>query len=160
MLKIEYEIKLNEGGRPYINLSKDYDDKPEDKFFALEICRYMLQGVYEHRSAEFDKETAEKINDCITILAQISDEVALILYNQMKGLGDVTVLFNRNYHIQVDSIEERNKLNYNGIIFNDKIYARQEGLKVLVLEDMKIYELQGGIDNENWIPLTNNQNEF
>jgi hypothetical protein len=32
MLKIEYEIKLNENGRPYIDLPTDYEDKPEDKF--------------------------------------------------------------------------------------------------------------------------------
>jgi len=150
MLKIEYEIKLNENGRPYIDLPTDYEDKPEDKFFVLELARYLLQNVYVRRSAEFDPYTAAKLDDCINILGQVSDEVAILLFKQMQVTGDFAIITNRNYDVQVDSIEERNKLNYNGFIYNNKIYVRHEGLKVLVLSDMKIYELQGGIDDTNW----------
>jgi len=150
VLKIEYEIKLNKSGRPYIELSKDYEDKAEDKFLVLELSRYILQNVYSNKSSEFDKITSEYLENCLGLLGQVSDEVAILLREQMEVLGETSIIMNRNYHIQVDSIKERNKLNYNGIIYNDKIFVRQEGLKVLVLSDMKIYELQGGIDNENW----------
>jgi hypothetical protein len=156
MLKIEYEIKLNENGRPYIDLPTDYEDKPEDKFFVLELARYLLQNVYVRRSAEFDPYTAAKLDDCINILGQVSDEVAILLFKQMQVIGDFAIITNRNYDVQVDSIEERNKLNYNGFIYNNKIYVRHEGLKVLVLSDMKIYELQGGIDDTNWELNSNN----
>jgi len=150
MLKIEYEIKLNDSGRPCIDLSNDYEEKPEDKFFVLELARYLIQNIYNFKSTDFDKTTANKINDCIIILGQISDEVAMLLFEQMKVMGDTSIKTNRNYHIQVNNIEERNNLNYNGIIYNNKIYAREIGLKVLVLSDMRIYELNNGIDNNNW----------
>ena len=153
MLKIEYEIKLNDKGRPFIDLSKDYEDKPEDKFLVLELARYLITDVYNRRSEEFDEDTADKINNCAIVLGQVSDEIAALLYKQMEVMGDVAIQTNRNYHIQVDNIGERNNLNYNGIIYNNKIYKREAGLKVLVLEDMKIYELSDGIDNENWIEV-------
>jgi hypothetical protein len=102
------------------------------------------------RSAEFDPYTAAKLDDCINILGQVSDEVAILLYKQMQVTGDFAISTNRNYDVQVDNIEERNKLNYNGFIYGNKIYVRHLGLKVLVLSDMKIYELQGGIDDTNW----------
>jgi hypothetical protein len=53
----------------------------------------------------------------------------------------------------VENIEERNNLNYEGIVRGDKILKRQEGLRVLVQNEMKIYELKDGIDNENWTEL-------
>jgi len=68
----------------------------------------------------------------------------------MKFLGDTSLLFNKTYHVQVNTIEERNQLGFGGILAGDKIYLRQEGLRVLVTDEMKIYELKGGIDNENW----------
>jgi hypothetical protein len=150
MFKIEYEIKLNESGRPYIDLSKDYEDKAEDKFLALELTRFLLQNAYERRGVEFDKYASSKLRDCITILAQVSDEVAAILYEQMKMMGEISLNINENYHIQVNNIEERNELNYNNIIYNNKIYTRQIGLKVFVVSETKVYELINGIDNENW----------
>jgi len=153
MLKIEYEIKLNESGRPYIELPVDYDNKAEDRFFVLELARYFLQGVCQRRSAEFDPHTANKLNDCVGILEQISDEVAIILYNQMEMLGEIIVPFNNKYHIRVETIEERDSLNRKGIIYNGKIFRRQEGLKVLVSSIMKIYELREGIGNENWVEI-------
>jgi len=150
MLKIEYEIKLNEFGRPYIDLPLDYDNKAEDRFFVLELARYFLHGVYQRRSTEFDPYTTNKLNDCIGILEQVSDEVAIILYKQMEMMGEIAMAVFGKYHIQVESIEERDNLNRKGIIYNGKIFRRQEGLKVLVASDMKIYELHEGIDNENW----------
>jgi hypothetical protein len=153
MLKIEYEIKLNEHGRPYIDLPLDYDNKAEDKFFVLELTRYVLQEVFKRRSAEFDPFTADKLNDCIGILEQVSDEVAMILYNQMEIMGDVALTIHNDYHIQVENIEERNNLPRKGIIYNGKIFRRQEGLKVLTYNDMIIYELREGIENENWFEI-------
>lgn len=154
MLKIEYEIKLNESGRPYIHLPDEYIDKPEDKFLALEFSRYFLEGSINRRSKDFDVETLKKLTDCIIILEQIADEVAHILYDNMQTMGEFTVHLNGKYHIKVNDIEERNNLDNKRIIYNNKIFRRQEGLKVLVYSTLKIYELREGIENENWTELT------
>jgi len=150
MYKIEYEIDLNEKGRPYINLLKDYEDKPEDKFLAIELSRYILQNVYDRRSTEFDEESAKVIDSGIRLLGQVGDEIAVLLWEQMKIYGDASIIFDSLYHVSVKTIEERNNLNYDGFLYNNKIYKRQEGLKVMVEENMKIYKLVDGIDNENW----------
>jgi hypothetical protein len=150
MHKIEYEIKLNESGRPCIELSKDYEDKPEDKFFAIELARYFLQKIYSRRSVEFDKETSTNIELAINLFGQLGDEIAEILWHDMKSLGEATFILGRTYHIIVDTIEDRDNLNDKGIVQNDKIYVKQEGLKVFVTKEMKIYELKGGITNDNW----------
>jgi len=150
MYEIKYEIKLNESGRPCIDLPPDYEEKPEDKFFAMEITRYLLQKTFDNRSSKFDPETAKNINIGITVIQQVSDEIARILWQNMKIMGDTSLLFDKKYHIQVKTIEERDNLKHNGILYNDKIYIRQEGLKVFVSDEMKVYELKDGINNENW----------
>jgi hypothetical protein len=152
MYNIEYEIKLNEKGRPCIDLPQDYEHRPEDKFFAIELARYILQEVYGRRSTEFDKEAAKVIETSINLLGQIGDEMAEILWNNMKSLGDFEFILKKRYHIMVETLKLRDELNTN-IQYNDKIYTRQEGLRVLVLENNIIYELQDGITNENWIEI-------
>lgn len=145
MPNIEYEIELNENGRPCIKLADDYKDKASDKFLCVEISRYILQNVYYRRSEEFDKETADKINDCITILGQISDEMAEIMWKSMKEAGDITLLTNNNYYAIVDNYEDLNKLD-NFFVFNEKIFEKKTGMKILVSSEMKIYEF----NNNNW----------
>jgi len=153
MYKIEYEIKLNKDGRPYINLPQDYENRSEDKFFSMELTRYLLQKVYGNRSAEFDIDAAKVIETSINLLGQVSDEMAEILYNNMKSQGDFDFILKKRYHIMVETLKLRDELAENHILYNDKIYMRQEGLRVLVLEDNIIYELENGITNENWTKL-------
>ena len=43
MHNIEYEIKLNEQGRPCISIPENHENNPEDKFFAIELARYLPQ---------------------------------------------------------------------------------------------------------------------
>jgi hypothetical protein len=155
MYKIEYDVKLNEQGRPCIDLPQDYEHKPEDKFFAIELARYILQEVYGRRSVEFDKEAAKVIETSINLLGQVGDEMAEILWNNMKSLGDFEFILKKRYHLMVETIKLRNELNEKYIHYNDKIYTRQEGLRVLVLEDNVIYELQDGTTNENWKEIDN-----
>lgn len=149
MYTIEYDIKLNESGRPCIDLPQEHEDKPEDKFLALELARYVLQGVYMRKSSEFNPETGEKLEIAINLLGQIGDEVAALLWEGMKLSGDAAFIMNSRYHIQVETVEERDKLGFVSV-YNSKVFKRQEGLKVLVTNEMKVYKLQGGIENENW----------
>jgi len=162
MPRIEYEIKLNQSGRPCIDLPKDYENKPEDRFFSIEIARYVLQDIYARRSAEFDAEASKSIENGVTLLGQIGDEVAALIWDGMKTMGEVAMILDSAYHFQVNSIEERDNLPFEYFAYNDKIFKRQEGLKVYVMQpieqfDRKIsglYELIGGITNENWVKLS------
>lgn len=153
MHKIEYEIKLNENGRPYIYLPEDFEDKSEHKFFVMELTIYMLQEIYHKRINQLDQNTIDKLKQSIDVLLMVSDEAADIIKGQLETMGDVSLITNKAHHIQVKTIKERDNLNYNGIIYNNKIFKRIEGLKVLVTEDMKIYELKDGIDNKNWVEI-------
>jgi hypothetical protein len=152
MYKIEYDIKLNESGRPCIDLPKDYENKPEDRFLAIELARYILQDLNLRKSGGLSSDTVEKLETSINFLGQIGDEVAALLWEGMKLSGEAAFILNNKYHIQVENVEERDKLGF-VMAYNNKVFKRQNGLKVLVTDEMKIYELQGGIANENWVEI-------
>lgn len=138
MQKIEYEIKLNENGRPYVYLPDDYDNNQEHKFFALEITRYLLINIMNNRSSEFSFENSSKMDLCVNMLGQISDEVAEILYNNMKNAGDNSFYINKQYHIVVDDLSELH-IDGNKYIFNEVIYEKRDGLKAFVVNENSIY---------------------
>lgn len=146
MYKIEYDIVLNEDGRPCIDLSKDYVDKPEDKFFAMELSRYLLHGVYNNKSDSFDVDTAEKIKDCIAMLGQVSDEMASILWDGMKNKGEVNMTIFKPYHVKIPLISDLDNLPEKNIIYGDKIFDNLNDIKVLVEENMEIYIYE----NKTW----------
>jgi hypothetical protein len=150
MHTIDYEINLNENGRPCIALPPSYKDKPEDKFFAMEIARYVLQGTYERLSDQFDEDAKKKIDITIRVLGQVSDQMAEILWNSMKAFGDTEIAWGRSYYVSVDTLEERDSLATTGILEGERLYLREEGLRVLVKNENKIFELKGGNTNECW----------
>ena len=150
MYRIEYEVKVNEFGRPYISLSEDYEQRPEDRFLAIEITRYILQDLLNRRKPDLDENTVEKMSTSASLLGQIGDSVAELLWNAMRNQGDIMLMLDSKYHIQVNSIDERDNLSMEYIYYNDKIFKRQEGLKVLVLDNETVYTLKNGINNENW----------
>lgn len=161
MYRIEYEIGLNEQGRPYIGLPEDYEQRPEDRFFALEITRYMLQDLLNRRTEDLDKGTVDAVDEAERLLGQLGDEVAEILYGMMRTDGELQMSFDCAYHVEVNSIEERNALPDKDIIYQGKIYDRVEGLRVYVLQPLEIYdkevsgayELVDGITNEHWVKI-------
>ena len=167
MLKIEYEIKLNERGRPCIDLPPKYEQNPEDKFFALEIARYYLQTVFNGMGERYDQHTKDIMDMSIRFLGQIGDEMAELIYNDMISMGDVAVIMGEIYNIQVKSIEERDAIPEKGFFHHGKIFNRQEGLRVNVqtydpetyMPNYKIYELHGGISNDKWIEIANMDND-
>jgi hypothetical protein len=158
MYNIEYKIGLNEQGRPHIELPEDYEHRPEDRFFALEICRYMLQDLLKRKTPDLDTQTVSAMDEAERLLGQLGDEVAKILYDGMKAQGELATMFDVAYHIQVVSIEERDALPMKDIIYHDKIYDRFEGLRVYVMQQLEewdksisgLYELVGGVTNEHW----------
>jgi len=153
MFEIKYNIKLNDIGRPYIDLPEEYEDKPEDKFFVLELTRYLFVSILNNNGDNYDVNTKAHIENTLDLLDKVSDELALLIKTEMENMGVAELTTRTNYHIQVETIEQRDNLNYNGIIYRDKIFKRVEGLKVLVLKDMNVYELKGGVDNKHWTKL-------
>lgn len=151
MPTIEYEIKLNDEGRPCIDLPKDYQHNPEDKFFALEMARYFLQVTRERMtSPPYDQNTMNAMDVAIPLLGQVGDELARILWHSMKAQGDTTLVFGR-WHIYVNTTEERDAIPEHGMVQNGKLYLREEGLRVYVLEGAARYELKGGTTNDHWV---------
>lgn len=149
MYRIEYEVKLNEMGRPCIDLPEDYEHRPEDRFFAIELARYVLQDVYNRKSSEFDTEAVKTIDISIRLLGQVGDEIARILWNQMKTMGEVAVMLDKKFHLQTESFDELEKSTFsNYILHNNKIYEKKEGLRVFVVDQVCIYELKKDTENQ------------
>ena len=157
MLKIEYEILLNDDGRPYILLPENYENQTEDKFFSVEMCRYVFQEVLNRRKENLDNSTIFQINNAINLLAQISDEIAELIYVQMCNMSEISIILDSKYHIKVATIKDRDDLYVINNVYDGKIFNRMIGLKVLVEEDGNIYELNGGILNENWKLIKTNE---
>lgn len=153
MHRFEYEIQLNEDGRPYINIPEDYKEKPEDKFMALELTCYILRKLIETRQENLDEQAVQSLEISFDTLYKISDEVSILIKNQMETMGEMVMEVNNTYHFQVESIEELKSLNYNGIMRDGKIFKRVEGLRVFVNSEDKVFGLKDGIDNENWVEL-------
>ena len=45
MRELKYDIGLNDDGNPFVDISKDYEDNPEDKFVAFELTKYILMNI-------------------------------------------------------------------------------------------------------------------
>ena len=148
MYTIIYDIKLSETGRPSIYLPYDYENKPEDRFFAIEVAHYTLESLFRSNKYELSESTKDKINTCISLLGQIGDEIAKILWDTMKNSGDLAFLMDTQFHIQIQSFDELEMSTYsNYIIYNSKIFEKKEGLKVLILDENAIFELSNDDNN-------------
>ena len=128
MHEIDYNIGINDDGRPYIKLPVDYEQKPEDRFFALEITRYMLQDLLKRSTDRLDEKTIEVMGNAESFIGQLSDEVSALLYGQMKTLGDVEMMMENPFHINVPNLKERDLLPDNNILYDGKVFDRVEGL--------------------------------
>ena len=153
MYKIEYDVKIHEGGIPYIDLPEDYENNVEDRLFVLDVSRYLFEDILRKRRDMLDNNAINQIENAVKLLAQISEEVAILIYEQMKNMGETDFILNNHYHIQVNTIDERNNLPTQDIQFTNKIFDRRDGLKVFVIEDDSVYMLTNGIKNENWEKL-------
>jgi hypothetical protein len=150
MLNFEYSIKINEDGRPYVYLPNTYIDKSEDKFMSLELSRYVLYGLISVRGEKLPPDQLAVLRTAYDTIGALSDELASLIKDQMEVLGESDILMNKNYHITVDTENDRDCLEYVDIVYNERLFKRIEGLRVLVKEDMSVYELVDGIDNINW----------
>lgn len=160
MYIFKYDIKLDEDGIPYVHIDESVEDKPEDKFMAVQLTLYQFRQIYEKRRKHFTEEQDQQMYNAIAFL----NSVAIEMGNIMKGLMDTSEEIKEEikktkdkplpYDMVVDTIKERNNIPHQNIIYNDKILERKEKkLKVYVKETNKIYYLNGGITNKYWTEL-------
>jgi len=110
----------------------------------------------------YDQHTIDEMDRAIRLLGQIGDEMAHLMWDSMKTMGEVAIMLNSAYHITVNSIEERDDLPFDYFTHESKLFKRQEGLRVYVMypyenydkEKSGLYELKNGINNENWVKLS------
>lgn len=158
MYKIEYSVGINEHGRPCIELPLDYEQRPEDRFFVVEVATYMLHDLLKRNKGSLDPTTVNAMDEAQSLLGQLGDEVATILHDGMRIQGELNMATER-YHIHVDSKESRDALPDENILHNNALFDRVEGLKVCVqyyhptdfIPINDIYELKNGITNEHWV---------
>lgn len=166
MYNINYSVGLNERGRPCIELPDDYEQRPEDRFFALEITRYMLGDLLNRNDDKLPQDTVTEIDEAERLLGQLGDEVAVLLYNGMKAQAELDLMMDKKFHILVKNIEERDELPEKNIAYENKLFDRVEGLKIaircydenyspykVISPYIVIYELKDGITNEHWVKL-------
>lgn len=97
MYEFKYDIEVDEGGRPYINLSKEFNDAPEHKFMVLEITLSLLYNamsneVFMGRNPEFKKE----MEISTAFLHDLSDQVAVLVLEGMNRMDDINDMLNNN----------------------------------------------------------------
>lgn len=161
MFKFEYEIDLGKDGRPYIKPINGTEKEMkfvEHKYMGLELARTIVSQTLQAHLLNPEKRPlpeheVERLTNLEHELTRFSDIFAVTIREQFELVNIADRMINNSFDVMVDSIEERDGLNYNGFIYDDRIYMRKEGLKVKVLNNGKIYELKGGIDNQHWIEI-------
>ena len=159
MYNFEYDIGLTKEGRPCIELPEDYEQNPEDRFFAIEVTRYMLQDLLKNKTEDLNNNTIHTMDEAEKLLGQIGDEVAKILFSGMERLGELKMMMTDNFHIKVNNIEERDALPEFNILYNNMIFNRIEGLKVAIftlidgVTHVERFELINGTTNKNWVKI-------
>ena len=96
MRNIEYEIKLNEEGKPYVHLD-DLNMDVEDMFFCFEITKYRLFGILSDENNDFlPQEALEELALAGNIVSDISERIATMITSGDDLLGDVNNILNKN----------------------------------------------------------------
>ncbi len=162
MFSLEYNIEINEYGRPIIELSDKSDkelDGIEHKFMAMEIARTIFGSMIKIHEENPDKfplseDVYERMKISFFEIQNTADKYAETILAQKSLMDESNMYINQAYDILVETIDDLYDMNYNGIIYVDKIFVRMEGLKVKVQTKNRIYQLQNGIDNQHWVDIT------
>lgn len=143
MYNIEYEVRLNQYGRPHIGLPTNRIDQPEDKFLAIELTTYILNDVFSRRTDEFDPKTIENMKICIGMLQELGDEVAKILLDGMKTSGEFDLVMQKNFYIKAETFDELNDNDFTEYMYyNNKLYKKREGLKAFIIDENQYYVMK------------------
>ena len=62
MFNIEYDIDIDKNGRPFLVLSDEHDDNPEDKFFAIEVTYYIFYHLQNNVNYNISEKILEQLS--------------------------------------------------------------------------------------------------
>ena len=130
----------------------------EHKFMCIEITRtFIAQTILAHqRNPEkrpLPQEEVERLINLENELIRLSNIFAKTIKEQVDLIDIADRLINKSFDVSVDTEADRDALNYNGFIFDERIFKRVEGLRVKVLSTGEIFKLEGGVDNEHWTKI-------
>lgn len=96
MHKFEYEIRLNEEGRPYVHLPEEFEGIPEHLFMVMEMTRYHIYDLLDRNESKDDltDESIIKIAEAGDTIRQISDKYADIIKGMMETKKSIDDLLN------------------------------------------------------------------
>lgn len=131
--KIEYDIKLIEDNKIDLTILSD-NDKIIDKYLFLKTIHDLL--VESNKTNNY-----KNISQTINTLNLLLTNVEKYTVERLKVLKDC--------NLKVKTKNDLLNLKYD-FFYDNKKMERVEGLKVFVESENNVYQLIGGIDNENW----------
>lgn len=151
MNKIEYKVDIDESGFLYCEPSDSFENTSEDKLLIMELARYYLYQVTQ--SINDDELSEETINNFDITLSTI-DLIYQEMSENIKGMYEISgetdlILPKQKFNLIVKDKNELYDLRDDNILYEDKIFKRCEGLKILVSNIDTIFELK----NNKWVKL-------
>ena len=95
MYKFEYDIRINEQGRPYLHLDDNESVSIEDKFMALELSRYLLYNLIENDPNNVLTDQDHKvIATAGNVVTEFSDKIAILVKGNLDAMNEVNDILN------------------------------------------------------------------
>lgn len=95
MRNIEYEIKYEENGKPYIHLENTKMEF-EDMFFCFEIVRYRLFGLLnDEKNSELPPEALGELAVAGNIIDELSNKIGSMISESNNTLDSVNDILNK-----------------------------------------------------------------
>jgi len=158
--KIVYEIRIDNDGRPYVHLPEEFDDIAEHRFFSMEMTRYILQEVLRNniqkpQHLKISQSAMDVLEATAQSIGNISDEMALIIKTSMVNNIPINNIFkNIKFDITVYSKPDLENI-LKVFLYNNKFYVRKNNIKVLVIDELTIYQLNWeNIDDPQWVDIS------
>jgi hypothetical protein len=149
MYNIEYDLKLDKNGFPYIEIPETSDDRIEHRFFNIAMSEYMISRSFELNKDSFDDKTAGEMINVLKWLSELKMSLGEIVLEQMEIMGDVEMMINKNFHFKANSLDELENL-YNNFTYDGKMFNKKNGLIALVGDYKYVYT------DDKWIEITKN----
>lgn len=154
MYNIEYDLKLDENGLPYIEIPENSEVRIEHRFFNMAMVEYMLTMSFELTKHGFDEKTANEMVNVLKWITEVKLSLGDIVLEQMEIMGDVEFAISKNYHFKVNNLNELENL-YDKFIYDGKLFHKKNDLIGLV-NDLDYYKYTDG----EWLLINkNNTNE-
>ena len=157
-----YEISFTEDKQAKLKIDNELSS--EDRYFIFEITRYFMSDFLEREgerikngTTSMNEDDINKMAICESVLNGIAQQIGSLIYDTRNMGNELSDLLNNEplpyYDFSVNSIDDLNKVKFTRFLVSDRWFLREEGLKVLVKENNTVFELQGGVSNENWTEI-------